>query len=200
MHGFRLTEAQRRQLRSLLASEPRARRYRRALALLALDEGRSVTEVAGLVGVSRQAVHNWLAAYRLAPGATALDDGYGPGRPPLWTEALRALLRAALRQRPHHLGYLAANWTVPLLREHLHRQADARLSDDTIRRQLDRLGYVWKRYRYVLPPDPERDKKTAPPPPHPGLAPAVEPPGSAGRGRDRPAPVPAAAGGLGGAG
>ena len=56
------------------------------------------------------------------------------------------------------------NWTVPLLRAYFHDQADCWLSEDTIRRQLQRLGYVWKRYRYVLPPDPEREKKTRHPP------------------------------------
>lgn len=33
------------------------------------------------------------------------------------------------------------------------------MSDVTIRRGLDQLGYVWKRPRYVLAPDPEREKK-----------------------------------------
>jgi hypothetical protein len=51
------------------------------------------------------------------------------------------------------------NWTVPLLQEHLSRCTDRWLSDDTIRRELDRLGYVWKRFRSVLPPDSRREKK-----------------------------------------
>jgi hypothetical protein len=37
------------------------------------------------------------------------------------------------------------------------------LSDETIRRELQRLGYVWKRGRYELEPDPEEEKKTADP-------------------------------------
>src|SRR5437016_3291365 len=113
MHGFRLTTAQKHELRTVLHGTPTAPRYRRALALLALDEGRSVIAVAVLVGVSRQTIHNWIAAYERAPGPRALDDHYGAGRPTLWTEDLAALLRAALRHRPHHFGYPAANWTVP---------------------------------------------------------------------------------------
>src|SRR5262249_1730947 len=56
------------------------------------------------------------------------------------------------------------------------------------------LGYVWKRPRYVLDPDPELEKKTADPPHHPA---AATPDRAAGRGRDRSAALPAAAGRLG---
>lgn len=83
---------------------------------------------------------------------------------------MRALLRAALGQRPDAAGYPAMNWTVPLLRDYLGRRGGRWLSPDTIRRELDRIGYVWKRFRYVLPADPEAEKKTADPPPAPGIA------------------------------
>jgi transposase len=182
MDGFRLTVAQRHELQTVLHGRPTTPRYRRALALLALDEGRSVIEVADLLGVSRQSVHNWVAAFRRSPHLGSLDDHYGGGRPMRWGSDLAALLRQALPKPPHHFGYPAANWTVPLLREHLDRATGLRLSDDTLRRQLHRLGYVWKRYRYVLPPDPEREKKTPPHRPHPAAAPAAGPAGRAGRG------------------
>jgi transposase len=96
-------------------------------------------------------------------------DHYGVGRPSLWTEELQALLLTCMQQRPTDLGYAGVSWTVPLLQEQLYRCSGQWLSDDTIRRQLDRLGYVWKRFRYVLPPDPEREKKT----PHPQAAQGV---------------------------
>ena len=64
---------------------------------------------------------------------------------------------------PQDLGCPHVSWTVPLLQEYLYRWGGRRLSDDTIRRELDRLDYVWKRFRYVLPPDPQREKKTRPP-------------------------------------
>ena len=161
---LQLTAAQRRQLRRQLQHPGGARPYRRAVALLEVGRGQPVAEVADLLGVSRQSVHNWVQAYRRDPGPQALADGYGVGRPSLWTPRLLALLQEALRRRPDQLGYLAVNWTVPLLREHLGCAGDRWLSEDTIRRELDRLGYVWKRYRYVLPADPQREKKTADPP------------------------------------
>jgi transposase len=161
---LQLTAAQRRQLRRLLEHPSDVRPYRRALAILEVAGGRSIAAVAALLRVSRQSVYNWVDAYCRSPGTQALADGYGTGRPSLWTEPLRTLLQEALGQLPDAFGYPGVNWTVPLLREHLGRFGGQWLSEDTIRRELDRIGYVWKRFRYVLPADSEAEKKTADPP------------------------------------
>jgi transposase len=121
--------------------------------------------VAQSLGVSRQSLYNWLARYQQSYDPAALCDHRGGGRPSLWTPHLQAALTESLAQPPDHWGYQAANWTVPLLIEHLVATSGQRLSDSTLRRELRRLGYVWKRPRYVLAPDPEREKKTAPLPP-----------------------------------
>jgi transposase len=166
MSIVQLTSSQRRKLRDQLRRAEDASYYRRLLALLELDRGKSVAEVAEVLRVTRQAVYNWARAFAACPDPASLDDHYGVGRPSAWTEELQALLLASLGQRPDELGYAGVNWTVPLLQEHLYRCGGRWLSDDTIRRQLDRLGYVWKRFRHVLPPDPQREKKTR----HPAAA------------------------------
>ena len=163
MRELSLTVVQRELLQACLEAPPGAGFSRRALALLALDEGQSVAEVAEWLGVSRQSIYNWWQAFAESSRPETLVDHYGVGRPSLWTRRLERLLLRGLGRRPDDLGYPGMNWTVPLLREDLYDQAGAWLSEDTIRRQLQRLGYVWKRYRYVLPPDPEREKKTRAP-------------------------------------
>ncbi len=155
-----LTPAQRRQLRRSLRCAQDASHYRRLLAILELDRGQSVAEVAQVLGVTRQSVYNWASCFLASSDPTALEDHYGIGRPSAWTEDLVTLLQTSFQQRPADLGYLAMNWTVRLLQEHLYRCGGRWLSENTIRRQLGDLGYVWKRFRYVLPPDPEREKKT----------------------------------------
>jgi transposase len=147
------------------------------MAVLALDEGEPVSEVAERLGVTRQAVYNWARAFEAGGGAAALEDHYRGGRPTVWTEELEAELLAALRRRPDRLGYPGPNWTIPLLRDYLERCGGRRLSVDTIRRRLRRLDYLWKRPRYVLPPDPEREKKTRYPPAAGGPAAAERAPG-----------------------
>jgi transposase len=62
-----------------------------------------------------------------------------------WSEEAESILRRALARPPDELGYLAVNWTVPLLRQHLGQEWGQRPSDLQVRRVLRRLNYVWKR-------------------------------------------------------
>lgn len=188
-----LTRWQRRRLQRVLEQTPDARLYRRTLAILEIARGKPAAQVARTLGVSRRIVYYWLEDYAQRHDPADLALGHSPGRPTLWTEEARALLQELLAGSPTARGYYAVNWTVPLLQEELRHGTGARFADDTIRRELRRLGYVWKRPRYVLDPDPELEKKTADPTANPGPATAQR---SAGRRRNRPAAVPAAAGRL----
>ena len=102
-----------------------------------------------------------LAAF--GPPYVVKDDALAAGKGVLVTEDLQAALRECLGQPPDQFGYQAVSWTVGLLQQQLAPLCEGGLSPRTIRRQLNDLGYVWKRPRYVLDPDPERDKKTAHP-------------------------------------
>ena len=65
--NFRLTPQQRYRLRQTRDTTHDADILRRSLALLLLDQGRSVATIAIELGVSRQSVYNWLDRYLLAP-------------------------------------------------------------------------------------------------------------------------------------
>jgi transposase len=188
-----LTAWQRRQLQRQLRETPDARVYRRTLAILEVARGKPIAHLAHTLGVSRRMLYYWVEAYTQEHDPADLLLGNRSGRPTVWTEEARSLLGELLTGSPTDRGYYAVNWTVPLLQEELRHGTGDRFSDDTIRRELQRLGYVWKRPRYVLDPDPELEKKTAAPPANPGLAAPERP---AGRGRDRLAAVPTAAGRL----
>jgi transposase len=160
MNRWSLTQAQRRRLRRQLQQTSDARVYRRTLALLEYDRGRCVTEIAVSLGVTCRSIYSWMAAYKRGHDPNALQDARRSGRPCLWTPRRQALLHALLETSPDQLGYWALNWTVPLLSEQIQRQTGKRFSEDTIRRELQRQRYVWKRFRYVLDPDPDQEKKT----------------------------------------
>jgi transposase len=160
MDEFRLTAAQRRRLRAELERTRDARFYRRLLAMLEVDQGRAVSDLARRLGVTRQSIHNWLRDFRDLPRVESLQDQPRSGRPSLGNNSLREQLRAALDHSPREHGYLANVWTVPLLQEHLRHESDRSLGARTLRRELHQLGYTWKRSRYVLAPDPELEKKT----------------------------------------
>jgi transposase len=126
---------------------------------LQLDQGLPVATVASELGVTRQSVYNWLDRYLLAPTPRALRDDRGRGHVTAWDDDLLAVLRSALERPPGDWGYRDAEWTVELLQQHLARWDGRRWSERTVRRQLHRLGYVWKRPRYVLQPDRYRARK-----------------------------------------
>jgi transposase len=89
-----------------------------------------------------------------------LADKPRSGRPSIRDDTLRNLLNQWLAESPEEHGYPANSWTVPLLAEQFRHVRGEQLSEDTLREELHQLGYTWKRARYVLEPDPEREKKT----------------------------------------
>jgi transposase len=159
MSRLELTSWQRRRLRRQLAETRDARLYRRTLAVLEFDHGRSAADIARMLGVTRKCIYDRVGAYREGRDPASLEDEAGRGRHPLLDEDQEHLLEALLAASPQDLGYPHASWTVPLLREVLEIATEQRVSDDTLRRALHRLDYVWKRPRYDLEPDPEREKK-----------------------------------------
>lgn len=194
MEKVGLTVGERRQLGKLLRSAPNARVYRRALAVLAYGHGHPVTEIADWLQVSRQSIYSWLERFeRRRDTGFVLLDAPRSGRPPQWTPLAESALLKLLRRRPSELGYFATQWTVPLLQGQLRQDAGLLYSEHTVRRALHRLGYTWKRARYQLMPDPEREKKT------PDFArhwASAGPLRLAGRGRNRCVVVPAPEGRL----
>jgi transposase len=172
MRDFCLTAAQRRRLEQQLRETTEAGVFRRTLAVLEAAGGEPVAALARLLRTSRTSVYHWLESYRSWPDPGSLTDHRGGNHPTLWTEELQALLAASLEQRPDDFGYPAVEWTVPLLQEHLARYGGVRPGETALRQQLHQQGYVWKRPRYVLEPDPEAEKKTPHPPATAGPAPA----------------------------
>lgn len=160
MQDFRLTSQQRRRLRAELKTTGDARIVKRVLALLELDRGAPLAEVAAKLGVTRQTVYNWIRRFDEGGGTRALHDRARQGRPPRVSEPVRRFLLWLLRQPPDAFGDAAVGWTVSLLLDVLAKRVGIRVSDATLRRVLHQLDHAWKRPRYVLRPDPDREKKT----------------------------------------
>jgi transposase len=173
MRAWRLTPAQRRALEGELARAHDAGLFRRILALLEVDAGCPVGQIAQRLRVDRRSVQRWIGRYRRQASVETLRHQPGQGRPRRWDQALEARLQVALSQRPTDFGYVGTSWTGPLLQQWLTGDSTGpRLSAATLRRRLRERDYVWKRFRYVLSPDAQREKKTPPPPPDTGLGPA----------------------------
>lgn len=161
MSNAMLTRRERRLMREKLRHAHDTRLYKRLLAILEYDRGVPIVEIAQLLNVSRQSVYNWIVRFREKKDAEALCGVPHPGRPARADEVFDVVLRTLLMLSPQRFGYHAMHWTVRLLRDQLRNNLEQDYSDDTIRRGLHRLGYAWKRPRYVLMPDPQKEKKTS---------------------------------------
>jgi transposase len=179
MSRLHLNARQRHLLEHQLRTARTARLYRRTLALVEAAQGKPIARIARSLGVSRRSFYHWRQRYTAQHDPAALCDRKGSGHPSVWTGQLRRVLEQGLTHKPDSYGYQASEWTVPLLIEHLASQSGQRVSDSTVRRQLRRMGYVWKRPRYALVPDPAREKKARPSPAAPtaGAAPRGALPG-----------------------
>ncbi|MGH2531273.1 MAG: helix-turn-helix domain-containing protein [Thermomicrobiales bacterium] len=153
-----LTPTERAELEAAAANEPRVRRWKRYQAMLLRAEGQTVAAVAAALRCSMASVYAWTAAWRRA-GVVGLAEGlHGGGKAKLGPEG-EAVLTELLSDDPQTRGHQATGWTVPLLRTEL-AQAGYAVGDRTIRRALHRLGFRWKRPRYVLGrPDPAYAEK-----------------------------------------
>ncbi|SPE60550.1 conserved hypothetical protein [Verrucomicrobia bacterium] len=146
---MKLSDYQQREIQESLRHSPSPQVFRRAAALLAVHRGQPISQVADFLGVTRQTIYNWVSTYGQEERELDLADAPRMGRPRVWREDLDQFLLETLRQSPTDLGYLSGHWTAGLLQEHLVSRRNERLSEETVRRQLRRLGYAWKHGRYV---------------------------------------------------
>lgn len=160
MNPFHLTPKASRRLHHIVHQTQKVRDLRQAIALIAVHEGMSIDNAAHRVGVGWRTVYRWIEQERAHSefGLSPIEPEAG-GRPPVWHNEIELFLKALLSHSPDHLGYQAISWTVSLMKRHLSRWAGVEISGPTIRRHLHGMGYVWKRPRYTLLPDPDRIRK-----------------------------------------
>lgn len=153
-----LTDADRTALDEALRTTKRVREWRRLQAVRLLDAGREAPAVAQVLGCSASSVYYWADDWREA-GLAGLAEGPHAGRPRRLDVDAEATLEQVLAEDPQTHGYVATDWTVPLVRTERARHGYV-LSERTLRRTLHRLGYRWKRPKYVLGrPDPAYEAK-----------------------------------------
>jgi transposase len=148
-----LSNAGRRGLEAIVARSNDVRQYRRAQALLWLDEGERAVVVAQRLRAHRGTIYAWVARYQQRGRQhvpTRLRDGARPGRPRQLAERVERVLVTVLETAPQAQGYRASQWTTPSLCQYLRELQALAVSEVTVRRCLRRLGYCWKRPRYIL--------------------------------------------------
>ena len=148
-----LTTQEREGLQDLAAHTPHAGELRRAQALLWLDAGESVQEVAGRLRVTRQTIYNWtqhFQVHRAGDVPTRLATGHRTGRPRTVRGIIDPLILAVIDRDPRELGYRSTVWTAPLLAYYLQKQHQITVSRKSVSLAIGRLQLRWKRPRHEL--------------------------------------------------
>jgi putative transposase len=130
--------------------------------VLLLAQHRSPTEIAEWLLCSRSSVYEVAACWR---------QGWRPGRREETTEtdsslvlapSLRRSLLALLAKSPMADGWCRTRWSCATLALSLEARRGVRVSAETVRRWLQRLGWRWKRTKLVAKDnDPQRTNKLA---------------------------------------
>lgn len=157
--GSKVRQVGQEQVRRAIRRTHDARLARRLMAVLQVLDGASPQRVARLMGVSRRSVYGWVRRLSQQGDPEALADRPRSGRPPLLSARELKHLQWLLTRSPQQFGFVCTEWTTAVLRAQLQREGRQEVSEDTLRAALHRLGYVWKRPRYTLALDSEREKK-----------------------------------------
>jgi transposase len=125
---------------------PMAQEDLRRKAVVALDQGRSVAEVALLFGVSRQAVYNWIARRQSGgSGALAARKRGKPPAPKLDGRQARRIRRLITNRHPEQLLLPFALWTREAVQQLIARACGVRVSIWTVGRYLKAWGFTPQR-------------------------------------------------------
>ena len=130
-----------------------AKEYRRTQALLWLDKGESVQEIAERLRVSRQSIYNWAMRFQEREEldiVARLVDGERRGRPRTARGIIDPLIDEVIEGDPRDLGYRPSVWTAPLLQRYLEENHQITVCTESVRLALDRLRIRWKRPRHHL--------------------------------------------------
>jgi transposase len=164
MTPLRLSPRQRSELEYLASHEPMAKLRCRAQALLWLDEGETVEQVADALRVSRRTGYYWMGRSheRDALGLRQrLADAPRPGRPRAADHGVDPWIADIIDTDPRIPGYHRTVRTTPLLVRYLRDHHEIEVSRKTVSRAIARLGIRWKRPRHQLArrPDTWRQSK-----------------------------------------
>jgi transposase len=147
-----LTEAEQTTLERLTqASSARVDQVRRAVALLAVAQGRSLAQAAAQAGFrSGTAVANLVARFN-EHGLAALRIAPGRGRRPTYDAVGRAQIVATAQRPPDRTRDGTATWSLSTLQRTLRREAFPSVGATTIRRVLGDAGSSYQQTRTWCP-------------------------------------------------
>lgn len=153
MTGFELSSKELRMLEALAIQTSNAKELRRVQALLWLEEGDSVQDVAERLRVHGRTIYNWVRRFQVRRGidiSERLSDGERSGRPRTAHGIIDPIIKEIIDQDPGKFGYRASVWTAALLQHYLEQAHRIKASWQSVSLAINRLSLRWKRPLYQL--------------------------------------------------
>ena len=145
-----LTGEERKELQRVSrASSERRIRHQRAIALLAVAQGNSLSEAARLVGWKSHDPVTKVTRRFNGMGLCALDDLPRPGPPSTYGPAAQGRILQEARRTPDRKEDATGTWSLALLQRALRGAPDGlpKVSTFTILHTLHEAGYTWQKTR-----------------------------------------------------
>jgi transposase len=134
-----------------------ARAARRAHIVLLVAEGWTYREIQAIAFASFDLIRDCVRDFQQGGSAGVLKGEQPQPVVPRWLVTIQRWLKT---KTPQDFGYFRSRWSCAALAETLAWETGKRLSGETIRRGLARLGWVWRRPKPVVgPTDPHYDQK-----------------------------------------
>lgn len=128
------------------ASSERVDTVKRAKALLAVAEGKTLTQAGRLSGLCRESVSQLVERFNQR-GLAVLMIAPGRGRKPTYGAEARARVVQEVRRQPDRQSDQSATWSLKLLQRALRRAGLPAIGATTIGRILHEEGYSLQRDR-----------------------------------------------------
>jgi transposase len=124
------------------------RLVKRIHTILYAVEGRTVTDIAEILGLSEQCVRNYVAAFVLK-GLVSLTYQRPSGRAPKLTKTQKRQLENLLDKGPEAAGYDVGGWSSALIQDLILTRFGVEYRPQYIAELLKNLGYSWQKARFA---------------------------------------------------
>jgi len=132
----------------------------KALMVLLSSEGKKISQIAKALKRNPHTVRDWLKRYNTS-GIKGLGRKYSPGRPDEKRSKIKEHICKILNSSPVEHGYKDHVWSVPLIVYDAAIKLSLSVSNDTVIRALNAMGYSYKRPAKTVPARaPTKEEKT----------------------------------------
>jgi transposase len=124
------------------------RQVKYCLAILAILDGQSVAQVAGVLRVHEKTVVNWVCAF-CCYGLDGVPHKKSTGRPPKLTPRQKEALATLIEEGPVKAGFSGACWRSPMIQQLIYDRFGVLYNVFYIAQLLKNLGFSFQKAAFV---------------------------------------------------